>query len=207
MLGRLSTCGGLLSAPSDNIGRGLQSAGSQPARRLTTCPTCCGVSLYFAQGARYLAVSLGTTGVTLRTSSEVAGSDRRTALVLDQNRALDLLRPCQSDLRIIKELRTLLATPPGSPPVSDREVLTEIARKIEARELLAFRTDSRPLKKGGGVIQPQDDEDNAPPPAPRRSGPSAPPPEAPSLAANTDAAAQAATARQAAQDGVPFCEH
>ncbi len=160
-----------------------------------------------------MSVVLGNTGVTLKAASDVKSLERSSALVLDRNRTLDILRPCQSDLPLIRELRTLLGRGPGGPPLSDRDVIGEIARKIDKREVLAFREarGSGGGGGGGGAFKKVEDDDGGfqpPPPPPRQpSSTSAPPPDSPILASNNDGAAQAVAAHQAAQDGVPFCEH
>jgi hypothetical protein len=59
-----------------------------------------------------MAVLLGSTGVMLFGSRKVTGPGLRTALPLDRQRAMDLLRPYQSDLRTIRELRALLGKLP-----------------------------------------------------------------------------------------------
>lgn len=174
---------------------------------------CFAVWVYCFEGRVSLSVVLGNTGVTLKAASDVKSLERSSALVLDRNRTLDILRPCQSDLPLIRELRTLLGRGPGGPPLSDRDVIGEIARKIDKREVLAFREarGSGGGGGGGGAFKKVEDDDGGfqpPPPPPRQpSSTSAPPPDSPILASNNDGAAQAVAAHQAAQDGVPFCEH
>ncbi len=154
-----------------------------------------------------MAVSLGSTGMTLRGAAEVRGSERHTAMQLDRQRAMDLLRPFQADLRMIRELRTLLATTPGNPQVTDREVLAEIARKIEAKEVFAFRSELVQTFTGGSAAPTEAEPEPAPAAPSQKSTPAAPPPEAATLPPNTNESAQAAAAQQAAQSGAPFCDH
>ncbi len=154
-----------------------------------------------------MGVSLGTSGVVLRASQEVIGSERSKALPLDRQRALELLRPSQFDFRILKELRGLIGDRARIPPLSDQDVLQEVARKLESRDLFAFRAE--PQSQGGGMAGGGGEDEGPQYDAPvRRSGSSTgPQPEAPVFGANANLAAQGEAARQAAQDGMPFCEH
>lgn len=158
-----------------------------------------------------MAVSLGMSGVVLRASQEVLGVERVKALPLDRTHALELLRPSLLDFRIIKELRALIGDKPRIPPLSDQDVLQEVARRLESREILAFRVEAR--SQGGGAPRGGGggDEDDPGPqyetPVRRSASPAGPPPEPPMFPPNSDPQAQGAAAQQAAQDGLPFCEH
>jgi hypothetical protein len=90
----------------------------------------------------------------------------------------------------------------------DLDVISEIARKLESGEMLVFG-EARPAFVRAGVKQlPPPDRASAPKPAPppSTSSPDSPP-ESPTFAGNSDSSAQAGAAQQAAQSGVPFCEH
>ncbi len=159
-----------------------------------------------------MAVLLGSTGIGLFASREVTGLDRNTALHLDQQRATDLLRPYRSNLQTIRELRTLLGNNPGAYAISDSEIITEIARKIASREVIVLRsvtlsTISGSSAGGSSAISEENEPEPVPAQQSRKSSSPAPPPELATLPSNTDGRAQTATAQQAAQDGVPFCEH
>jgi len=166
-----------------------------------------------AQGqTTQMAVLLGSTGIGLFASREVTGLDRNTALHLDQQRATDLLRPYRSNLQTIRELRTLLGNNPGAYAISDSEIITEIARKIASREVIVLRsvtlsTISGSSAGGSSAISEENEPEPVPAQQSRKSSSPAPPPELATLPSNTDGRAQTATAQQAAQDGVPFCEH
>lgn len=141
-------------------------------------------------------------------SREVTGPELRTALPLDRQRAMDLLRPYQSDLKTIRELRVLLGNTPGAHSVSDSNVIQEIVRRIESRDVIAVRpvTASGASKGAAGTKE----EEPEPPPARQNrpsSSPASPVELGTTLPSNTNGQAQVAAAQQAAQDGVPFCEH
>jgi hypothetical protein len=143
-------------------------------------------------------------------ASDVSGADRQTAIPLDRARALDVLRPCQSDVRLVLELRTLISKQWLVAPLTDREVFEQLARQIESRDLLVLRFRSAVREGGGGggaAKEAEPAEETAPAPAPRRrTGGGGGAAEGTVLPDNLDDSRMAASSKQAAESGVPFCE-
>ena len=95
--------------------------------------------------------------------------------------------------------------------LSDAQVLDQLAAQVQRGQLqlcrppAAARGTVSPESRGvdmGAAIEPPPSGPSAPAPPP----PAPPPAPAPEPAVEIDAAAQAAVLREAARDGVPFCE-
>ena len=131
--------------------------------------------------------------------------------------ALEWLRRFQNNRMVMAELRDKLASAGANLPKwsDDGRVLQEVADRLSSGEFQVCAESSHPFQTAAAVVTPPDPEAEAAAQilaAPREAPPPPPPAPAaesepePTLSSCADPAATAENLKQAAGEGVPFCE-